>query len=290
MSPAESNRLTIRQRRRARKLAYVNGGLWGAGNGMVTTTLVVYLSWELEAKGLAVSLILAAPQLAGVLRLFAPALIDGLGSRKRFCLRGYVASGLVLLGLPVIATPGRLANINQSLAALVTLWCVYHLLEYLATIALWSWPGLLRVAGDAGLDEAAIVRQVAFNALVFWEVFFVFGWLQLRFERAFGILPAIPLASLGFAAYHFGTFPTEGLIELFQVGLVFAIAFRITRSVLALIPIAWSVVSSIGTIPAGFLATWEAVYLYIVVVGIQVAGLALLIRSSRERQPGNGSP
>jgi len=157
-------------------------------------------------------------------------------------------------------------------------------------IAMWSWPELLRAASDAGLDEAGIIRQIAFNALVFWEVFFVFGWLQLRFERAFGILPAIPLASLGFAAYHFGTFPTEGLIQLFRVGLLFAIAFRITRSVLTLIPIAWSVVSSIGTIPAGFLATWEAVYLYIALVGIQLAGLAVLVRSSGERQPGTGSP
>jgi len=196
------------------------------------------------------------------------------------------------LGLNTLGPAWYVLRIRHERAAELGLTAVRWPLSIAVSlaIALWSWPGLLRVAGDAGLDEAAIVRQVAFNALVFWEVFFVFGWLQLRFERAFGILPAIPLASLGFAAYHFGTFPTEGLIELFQVGLVFAIAFRITRSVLALIPIAWSVVSSIGTIPAGFLATWEAVCLYVVLVGIQVAGLALLIRSSGGRQPGNGSP
>ena len=196
------------------------------------------------------------------------------------------------LGLNTLGPAWYVLRIRRERAAELGLTAVRWPLSIAVSlaIALWSWPGLLRVASDAGLDEAAIVRQVAFNALVFWEVFFVFGWLQLRFERAFGILPAIPLASLGFAAYHFGTFPTEGLIELFQVGLVFAIAFRITRSVLALIPIAWSVVSSIGTIPAGFLATWEAVCLYVVLVGIQVAGLALLIRSSGGRQPGNGSP
>jgi MFS family permease len=53
----------------------------------------------------------------------------------------YVLSGLVLLALPLAAVPGWLPSASKSLAAVVLLWCVYHVLEYLGSVALWSWIG-----------------------------------------------------------------------------------------------------------------------------------------------------
>jgi MFS family permease len=141
MGNARRGQLAVCDRRRARRLAYVNGGVWATGNGLTSSMLVIYLALEYDAPGLGlgIGLILAAPQLAGLLRLAAPTLIQRLGSRKRFCLVAYLLSGLVLLGLPVAASPGVLPSAGDSLAALVLLWCVYHLLEYLGTVALWSW-------------------------------------------------------------------------------------------------------------------------------------------------------
>jgi len=134
-------RLAVSQRRRARRLAYWNGAIWAVGNGMASTMLVVYLAMEFDVPGfgLGISLILAAPRLAGLLRLVAPALIGRLADRKRFCLVTYLLSCLVLFGLPFAAAPGYLPSPVASLVALVVLWCVYHLLEYLGTVALWSW-------------------------------------------------------------------------------------------------------------------------------------------------------
>lgn len=131
-------RLTVFERRRARSLAYLNGGIWAAGNGLTSSVLVIYLAMEYDVPGmgLGISLILAAPRLAGLLRLAAPALIRRVGDRKRFCLAAYLASGLVLMGLPAVAAPGTLPSAAASLAALVALWCVYHLFEYLGTVAL----------------------------------------------------------------------------------------------------------------------------------------------------------
>jgi hypothetical protein len=122
-------------------LLYGNGAAWAVGNGLVSSTLVIYLAMELGVAGLGfgVALIRAAPQLVGLLRLSAPAWIAKLGDRKRFCLAAYLASGLVLLGVPLVAVPGRLPSPAASLAAMIALWCLYHLLEYLATVALWSW-------------------------------------------------------------------------------------------------------------------------------------------------------
>lgn len=142
----------------------------------------------------------------------------------------------------------------------------------------WSYSELVRVAANAGLEGNSLLAHVVFNGLVFWEVFFVFGWLQLRFERAFGIAPGIVLAALSFAAYHVGTFPFDGVVGLAGFGLVFACLFRITRSVLTLIPFAWAVTSGIGTIQGGFIANWPAVGGYVVVVTIQLVGIAWLAR------------
>ena len=122
-------------------MAYLNGGLWAIGNGLASSSLVVYLALELDAPGLGVGIgvLLAAPRIVGLLQLAAPAMIAGVGDRKRFCLGTLLASAVVLFGLPFAASPDFLPSARMSLAALMFLWCIYHLLEYLGRVALWSW-------------------------------------------------------------------------------------------------------------------------------------------------------
>ncbi|REJ70473.1 MAG: MFS transporter [Planctomycetota bacterium] len=140
-------------RRASLRLSYANAAAWGLGNGLVSSTLVIYLGLELGAKNtaLAAALILSAPQFLGLLRFSAPALIDRLADRKTFCVGCYAASALLLLLLPWAAAPGRLATPERSLVAMVAIWSLYHLLEYLGTVTLWSWladlvPGRIRGA------------------------------------------------------------------------------------------------------------------------------------------------
>ncbi|MHB8898913.1 MAG: MFS transporter [Thermoguttaceae bacterium] len=130
-------------RRLARRQAYRNGALWALGSGLVSSTLVVYLAIELgtAGAGLGIGMILAAPQIAGLLRLAAPGLIRRVGQRKRFCQAAYLMSVIVLALLPASIAAGRLLTPAVGLAALVATWCIYHLLEYLATVALWAWLG-----------------------------------------------------------------------------------------------------------------------------------------------------
>ncbi len=97
------------------------------------------MEFDVPGIGLGISLILAAPQLAGLLQLGAPPLIGRLVDRKRFCLAAYLLSALVLAALPWVAVPGRLPSAAMSLFALVALWCAYQVLEYLGAVALWSW-------------------------------------------------------------------------------------------------------------------------------------------------------
>ncbi len=139
--PGSRTLLTIVDRRRARLLLYVNGGLWAVGNGLLSSMLVIYLALELGAPriGLGISFIVAAPQIAGLLRLAAPALIGRVADRKRFCIGTYAASCVVLMALPFLASRRIFTSPGVCLAALVIMWCTYHLLEYLGTVALWSW-------------------------------------------------------------------------------------------------------------------------------------------------------
>ena len=127
--------LSVVELRRARRMAYFNGMIWSFGNGLVSTMLVVYLAMDMGFKvvGLAVSLIIAAPNIVGLLRMGAPAMISRMGDRKTFCLITFALSGLTLSALPLVVA-GRL-----PLYVLVAVWCVFHLLQYLGTVALWSW-------------------------------------------------------------------------------------------------------------------------------------------------------
>ncbi len=159
------------QRRRARRLAVWNGAVWAIGNGLAGTTLVIYLARELHAErlGLTVGLIVAAPRIVGLLRLGAPAVIERLGDRKRFCVACFLFSALMLSALPWACAPGWLPSPVWSLAALIVLWCLYHLLQYLGTVALWSWLADVaptRIRGRfLGLRERWMVAGTAVAAI-----------------------------------------------------------------------------------------------------------------------------
>lgn len=123
------------------RLANANAGLWAVGNGLISTTLVVYLALDLGAAGLAISFILSAPRFAGLLRLGVPALIARLRRRKGVCIGAYLTSAVLLCAVPLIAASDQMFSGARGIAALVVIWCIYHLLEYVGTVSLWSWLG-----------------------------------------------------------------------------------------------------------------------------------------------------
>jgi MFS family permease len=125
--------------RRAIRLAYSNAAIWAIGNGLVSSTLIVYLALSVGARSFQSGVIYAAPSLAGTLRLVVPAILARFGHRKLFCIFAYLASVAVLGLVPIAAL--TLPTGSRAPVALVTAWCVYHLLEYCGTVALWSWTG-----------------------------------------------------------------------------------------------------------------------------------------------------
>lgn len=149
-NPVSDHSLTPAQQRDAKDSVIMNAFYWALGNGLISTSLIVYLVYDLcrEEKDFPVrqtiAWIIAAPRIVGLLRLLTPTLIDLFGSRKRLCVCSYALSPLVLLAIPLgmprlIHAEG--ISLNWTLFLIAATWCVYHVIEYFGTMALWSAVG-----------------------------------------------------------------------------------------------------------------------------------------------------
>lgn len=144
----------ISLRRAARDAFCRNAFLWGVGNSFVNSTFVVYFLKALvpnasdsSALGTAIAWTVAAPRLIGLLRLLTPAAIGWVGGRKRLCVGCALLAPLILLALPLgsplfksLSTSG-VDGLNRAFLLIGALWALHHLVEYVATTALWSWMG-----------------------------------------------------------------------------------------------------------------------------------------------------
>jgi hypothetical protein len=83
---------------------------------------------------------------------------------------------------------------------------VFSLFQYIGTLAkteLPAWSELLPLLG--------LALAIGFFEAIFWR-----GWVLLRLEEAFGLIPAIVLGSLLYALYHVGYgMPWEEIAFLF---------------------------------------------------------------------------
>ncbi|HEY2827284.1 MAG TPA: hypothetical protein VGJ04_06755 [Pirellulales bacterium] len=134
-----ADRLTPTERRRALKLGLVNAIVYSMGYALTTGAIVTYLAIDLGATGRALSFLLAAPSLAGLLRLFTPAVISRVGSTKRTCVAALGLGFAVLLGLPLIGWLAPQMPRAAALAVLITVVCSYQLFDFVGYVALWAW-------------------------------------------------------------------------------------------------------------------------------------------------------
>lgn len=149
-----------------------------------------------------------------------------------------------------------------------------------AVLGFGSLQQYLAAAQRAGVDP---LEHLAYNLVILWEPLFVYGWLQLRFTRAFGWLPAIVLTALGFAAYHIGSVPPETLLVFAITGVVYAAFMALTRNLWSLFPLAAGVSSGIGTLQSGLSFTWSVAAVGVVVLIAQAVILWWVV--GRRRAP-----
>ncbi len=116
-----------------------NAGIWALGNGLVSTTLVSYFAQSLGAQSSAVSWIIAAPKLVGVLRWFAPSLLTLGGGHRTTSITAFLLSTVFLLLLPLSAVRDIWPSTTLAIFAIVFCWCMYHLAEYCGYVIFVAW-------------------------------------------------------------------------------------------------------------------------------------------------------
>ena len=72
-----------------------------------------------------------------------------------------------------------------------------------------------------------------------FEMTFIYGFLRMSFEKAFGIIPAIIMTSAFYSLHHAGFQPE--FLHLFLVGLMYCSVFYITKNMLVIFPFFWGV-------------------------------------------------
>lgn len=96
-----------------------------------------------------------------------------------------------------------------------------------------AYRGLQIPASENLLPLIALSLTIGFFEAVFWR-----GWVLLRLEECFGLIPAIVIGSALYAAYHVGYgMPMSEMVFLFFIGVMYAVAFRITKNIFMLWPV-----------------------------------------------------
>lgn len=207
--------------------------------------------WE-PSRGTAVALVTEAGMIIayGILGQNS----DNLGIAA---LVGLLIVPVLTVGIPVIWTT---AVEHQELASLgITSrgWLPSSLLSLMLS-ALVLAPLLFASRLATVLPERWLPMAAA-GAVSLFEPLFVFGWLQTRFEKDFGLLPAILLAALGYALYHIGYLPQAMAIQFYSAA-VFAVAFRFTNNLLVAWPLLWATTSAYSCISSNIcFANWGLV-------------------------------
>jgi membrane protease YdiL (CAAX protease family) len=102
--------------------------------------------------------------------------------------------------------------------------------------------------GAVGWENVAKAAFVLAGPGGLFELFLYYGFIHIRLEKAFGVLPAILITSAVYVLWHTGTqFPLEddlpfAVWKLFWVGVMSQSVFSLTRNLLVI----WPLFSTVG--------------------------------------------
>jgi membrane protease YdiL (CAAX protease family) len=117
----------------------------------------------------------------------------------------------------------------------------------------WVVSVIINVVLAAGLLAMFMKKQVPENVFAIgnlygasyilvagiFEMTFIYGYLRMSFEKAFGAVPAIILTAAFYSFHHAGFQPE--FAHLFFVGLMYCSVFYITKNLLIIFPFFWGV-------------------------------------------------
>lgn len=181
----------------------------------------VLVSWLLVVSGLYTATVIVGAEVWG--------------GMAYFFLYAVLTATLIGIGFPVYWTLvvrkrplSDLGITTRGLGLSLALQLLFAALQYAGTLAKSGLPGF-----EEFLPLLALALTIGFFEAVFWR-----GWVLLRLEDCFGVIPAILLGSLLYAVYHIGYgMPLSEMTFLFFIGILYAVTFRLTKNVFLLWPI-----------------------------------------------------
>jgi membrane protease YdiL (CAAX protease family) len=232
--------------------------------------VVAFASYGLVVAGLYVAFqIFTTEQVAANFIAFGPITLAGLG-----------------VALPVLYT---VLVRQRSLGDLGL--TTRHLLPSLILGLLLGWDTYRNTLAMLGAvwTKAALPLAVMALAVGLFEAIFFRGWLQLRFEEAFGVVPGVVLGATCYSLYHVGYgMNWNEMLFLFGLGLVFAAVFRLTRNVAVLWPFYTPIGGLYTNLTEGLSMPFEATYGFLLTLGLMLAaivtGILLWRRRTRTEQ------
>jgi hypothetical protein len=161
-----------------------------------------------------------------------------------------------------------------------------HLLPSLILGLLLGWDTYRNTLAtlDAVWTRQALPLVVMALSVGLFEAIFFRGWLQLRFEEAFGVVPAVVLGASCYSLYHVGYgMEWNEMLFLFGLGLVFAAVFRLTKNVAVLWPFYTPIGGLYTNLTEGLTMPFEATYGFLLTLGLMLAAVVIGILVRRKR-------
>jgi membrane protease YdiL (CAAX protease family) len=203
-------------------------------SGLSAIRTLFVLRWNPNKDLLAVSIswVLVVAALYAATFLVGQNVWGGIGY---FLLYAVLGAGIFGVGLPlywiVVVRKRPLSDLgitSRWLWLSLGLQLVFAALQYAGTLAKGGMPGF-----EGFIPLLTLSLTIGFFEAVFWR-----GWVLLRLEEAFGLIPAILLGSALYAAYHIGYgMPPNEMVFLFFIGIMYAAAFRLTKNIFILWPV-----------------------------------------------------
>ena len=187
------------------------------------------LSWDLAV--VAVSWLLVAGTLYTATVIVTP---EAGGGIPYFLLYAVLMAAIFGIGIPLLWMVLIRKRPLSSLGLTWRRWRASILLQLALAIILYLTGPNLQFNSFAELVPLlALVLTIGFFEAVFWR-----GWVLSRLEESFGVIPAILVGSFLYSVYHIGyAMPVDEMVFLFFIGIMFAVVFRLTGSVLILWPV-----------------------------------------------------
>lgn len=182
---------------------------------------MVGVSWVLVVGALYTATVIVGPEVGGGMPYFG--------------LYAVLGATIFGVGIPlywmVVVRKRPLEDLGITtrwLGVSIGLQIVFGALQYFGTLAKVQLPAIQQL-----VPLVALALAIGLFEAIFWR-----GWVLLRLEESFGIIPAILVGSALYAAYHIGyAMPVAEITFLFFIGVMFAVVFRLTKSIFILWPI-----------------------------------------------------